>query len=136
GPAARRPGGGRPPAAAGLAWAAPAGRVGEPAAGAAVGGRLPGKVTAEEQEAAADEEEEAEEGLAGHEAPVGEPEDPGREETEPDEGGGDDAEDGSDHVEDAERADHRQPDPQVLAGPLGGGDEVTAPGRVLLGDDR
>src|SRR5207237_10623720 len=134
GPAARRPGGGRPPAAAGLAWAAPAGRVGEPAAGAAVGGRLPGKVTAEEQEAAADEEEEAEEGLAGHEAPVGEPEDPGREETEPDEGGGEDAKDGADHVEDAERGDHRQPDAQGPAGAVRGTDEVAAPGRVRRGD--
>ena len=93
----------RVPGGAGRAWAAPAGRGGEPAAGAAVGGRLPGKVAAEEQEATADEEEQAEQGLAGHEAAVGEPEDPGREETEPDEGGGEDAKDGADHVEDAER---------------------------------
>ncbi len=93
-------------------------------------------MAAEEQEATADEEEEAEQGLAGHEPPVGEPEDPGREETEPDEGGGEDAENGADHVEHAERGDHRQPDPQVPAGALRGGNEVPAAGGVLLGDDR
>ena len=93
-------------------------------------------MAAEEQQKPADEEDEPEEGLAGDEAPAGQPEDPGREQAEPDEGGGDDAEDGADHVEDADGGHHRQPDPDVPAGPLRGGDEVAAPGGVLLRDHR
>jgi hypothetical protein len=94
-------------------------------------------MAAEEQEATADQEDQPEHSLATVEsAVVMEPEDPGGEEPEADEGGGDDAEDGAEHLEDTEAGQHGQPDPQVLAGRLRGGDQVPALGRVLLRDHR